>query len=194
MRGTELVAANAAPGFQLHDQFGQPAGLADYAGKVVALTFLYTSCPDICPVVTSQLRQAHDMLSDEASEVAFVAISVDPERDTVERAHEYSQDWGMLERWAFLTGGREELEPVWKSYFLDPFVNRRSEEVHPTPAAGGRTGQGGVQALRQGIAAPYLVDHSAPVYLIDREGRMRIVFTPPLEPQSIVHDIRLLLR
>jgi cytochrome oxidase Cu insertion factor (SCO1/SenC/PrrC family) len=194
IRGTELTSSNNAPGFHLHDQFGRPARLADYAGKVVALTFLYTRCTDVCPIITSQLRQVHDMLGAQVDEVAFVAISVDPERDTVETTHAYSQNWGMLNRWVFLTGGREDLEPVWKSYFVDPFVSQQREEEHPVPTPVVGAGPGGVEAFHLDAAAGYLVDHSAPVYLIDGEGRMRIVFTPPLKPDSIVNDIRVLLR
>ncbi len=50
----------------------------------------------------------------------FVAISVDPERDTVERVHEYTESWGMLDKWSFLVGAEETLRPIWKGYYLDP--------------------------------------------------------------------------
>ena len=65
---------------------------------------------------------------------------------------------------------------------------------------GGEQGQtaealpaGGVDALRQGLRERYLVNHSAPVYLIDREGVMRVVFTPPLDVEAMVHDVRVVL-
>ena len=55
-RGTALDTPDTAPPFQLRDQFGQAVSLSDYLGKPVVLTFLYTSCPDICPIVTETLH------------------------------------------------------------------------------------------------------------------------------------------
>lgn len=186
--GTVLKNADPAPNFQLRDQFDRPVALDDYRGKVVALTFLYTYCPDICPAVTDQLKKAHGML-DADLDVAFLVVSVDPERDTVESAHEYSTKWGMLDKWAFLVGSEPELAPIWKSYYLDPV---RDDDLHERAPA--NTPTAGVDALRRDIATAYTLSHVAPVYLIDAEGRMRVLMTPPLDPEAIAHDIRLLLR
>ena len=194
--GTELTSASPATPFELTDQFGQTARLSDYEGKVVLLTFLYTNCPDICPVVTSQLRDAHEMLGSVADEVVFVAISVDPERDSVEAARAFSESWEMTDNWVFLVGDEEELSPIWKAYYLDPAINAQSREDADTHAEDVRiqsTRRGGVSALRQDIESRYLVIHSTPVYLIDREGIMRVVSTPPLDIDSLVHDIKLLV-
>ena len=188
MLGTVLQASDPAPEFQLRDQFGRSVALADYRGKVAVVTFLYTYCPDICPIVTSHLKQAHRMLGEDAARVGFVAISADPQRDTTERAYAFSEEWGMLKNWAFLVGDEAELAPVWKAYYVAPSIDEHGQT--PTAAP---TPQGNVGALREGIAAPYTVSHSAPVYLIDREGVMRALFTLPFEPQAVVHDIRLLL-
>jgi protein SCO1/2 len=190
MLGTVLSSSNPAPDFELTDQFGQPAALSSYSGKVVVLTFLYTYCPDICPIVTSHLRDAHEMLGDVAGDVAFVAVSVDPARDTVEQAHAYSIRWQMLDRWAFLVGDEEALSAVWGDYYFEPSVDGQS---NGDAEASHKSHDGGGDGLRQEVEARYTVSHSAPVYLIDGEGRMRVVFTPPLEPEDIVHDILLLL-
>ena len=164
---------------------------------MVLLTFLYTNCPDICPVVTSQLRDAHEMLGSVADEVVFVAISVDPERDSVEAARAFSESWEMTDNWVFLVGDEEELSPIWKAYYLDPAINAQSREDsddgHAEDVSTQTTQRGGVSALRQDIKNRYLVIHSTPVYLIDREGIMRVVSTPPLDIESLIHDIKLLV-
>lgn len=194
MLGTVLGdGGQQAPAFELTDQFGQSASLAGYDGDVVLLTFLYTYCPDVCPAVTGHLRTTHELLGGDAEQVDFVAISLDPERDTVERAREYSEDWRMLDKWAFLVGGREQLASIWKSYYVDPL---QAEWTRGEPTASPRTAgqtQSGVDALRREIATRYEVFHSTPVYLIDRDRRIRVIFTPPLDPESLAHDIRLLL-
>ena len=190
--GTVLSSQEPATPFELRDQFGQPVALADYSGRVVVLTFLYTYCPDICPVATSRLQEAHRMLGDDTDQVAFVAISVDPGRDTVERAYDYSQDWDMLNKWAFLTGDEPELSRIWEAYYIDPDIDHGGESKSGT-AHIDESKQGAVGSLQQPVSAGYEITHSAPVYVIDRRGRMRVLFTPPLDPNELVHDIRLLL-
>ena len=190
--GTELRPAEPAMTFELRNQFGQQVSLSDYAGKVALVTFLYTNCPDVCPIVTSQLGDAHAMLGDDASDVAFAAISVDPRRDSVQAASAYSDKWKMTYKWDFLVGGEGELSPIWKAYFLDPVIDEGS---HQTDVHSDEENQpkGDVSGLRDDIADGFLVIHSTPVYLIDRDGIKRVVFTPPLDPEALVHDIRLLL-
>ena len=192
LTGTVISPAGPAPGFELSDQFGRPATLADSLGDVVVLTFLYTYCPDICPIVTSHLKDAHRMLGDDAAGVTFLAVSVDPERDTVERAYEYSEGWGMLNSWQFLVGTQAELSPVWRDYFLDPAAVRPEPSEGENSASHGNDG-GATDSFQAGIAARYNVVHSAPVYLIDRKGTMRELFTLPIDPEAIVRDVRLLL-
>ena len=189
--GTELDPVRAATGFQLHDQFENRLSLSDLTGKVVVLTFLYTNCPDICPVITETLKRAHQQLGDDAQEVRIVAVSVDPERDTAEQAHRYSEERGMLHKWAFLAGEEEELAPIWSAYYIAAqrqkleegggALDRLASEADPhTDADIPKLG--------------YLVTHSSAAYLIDRQGRLRVLFTElSLDPEPLVHDIRLLL-
>ena len=188
--GTVLSNPDPAPEFELVNQFDRPVSLDDFDDKVVVLTFLYTYCPDVCPIVTTQLRDAQDSLGSEAEDVAFVAISTDPERDTVSAAHEYLGKWGLLDRWDYLVGDRGQLEEVWKEYFINPVVDPRDPLASGSPTPGAR---GAVDALGSEILERYLVIHSAPVFLIDREGIRRVVFTPPLEPEKLAEDIRILL-
>ncbi|HAL48492.1 MAG: SCO family protein [SAR202 cluster bacterium] len=175
--GTVLNDDAAAYEFRLNDQFGNPVRLGDFRGEIVVLTFMYTNCPDVCPIVTTQLDSIYDSLGDTVTEVEIVAVSVDPERDTVEEARQYLERWDHADDWTFLVGDRELLERIWAAYYLAPVSE-----------AGGP-----LDALRQLSTEPYPVGHSTPVYLIDREGRRRVVFTQPLDPEKVGHDINLLL-
>ena len=187
--GTVLSSADPATPFELTNQFGRDVALSDYAGRVTVLTFLYTNCPDVCPIVTAQLRDALELLGDDAGEVAFAAVSVDPRRDTVAEALAFSEKWRMTDSWDFLVADEETLSSVWKAYHLDPVVDDEARDAH-----GEKQGQrAGVKASREETARRSLVIHLAPVYIIDRQGRLRALFTLPFEPESLVHDVRLLL-
>ena len=192
--GTELTSRNPAPAFALSNQFGETISLSDYEGKVVVLSFLYTSCPDICPVVTSHLRDALRMLGEDADDVRFVAITVDPERDTVEAVRAFLEKWEMLDEWAFLVGDRARLSPIWKAYYLDPTLDEQQDGGPDNVGASAHHDAGRAGALQQQALGRYLVNHSAPVYLIDRQARMRVVFTLPFDPEAVAHDVTLLLK
>ena len=190
-----------APDFQLWDQHGSEVSLSDFQGKVVALTFLYTYCPEICPGITETMRKASELLDDEAEHLQFLAVSVDPERDTVETALSYSRDTGLHDRWRFLVGTQEELEPVWKAYWLDPSVDssvgyrivhlHEDGELHVHDVDdGGGVSTGDLKVVREGP----LISHSAPVFLIDREGNRRVLLNDlAIDPAPLVHDLRILL-
>ncbi len=190
-QGTELSPPQTASPFQINDQFNQPLALDDLKGSVVVLTFLYTRCPDVCPLMAETLRKAYDSLGDEASETAFVAISVDPARDTTEEVRRFSEEKGMVDRWSFLTGTEEELKPVWRAYYV-----AAEPETNTGGALDTLSGETEAQAVAEDIGAGgYLIGHSTPVYLIDRSGMLRVLHTNlTLDPQPLVHDIRLILK
>ena len=191
--GTILRNQNAgiAPHFTLTNQFGQPVSLDAFRDEVVVLTFLYTNCPDVCPVITSQLREVQAIL--DSDETRFVAVSVDPDRDTAESAREYLQKWELSEEWQFLVGDRPTLESVWKDYYVAPNVTDHDPLESPQASTPAPRPGGALDALSARIAQRYLVVHSTPVFLIDRDGRRRVVFTPPLEPEEVAADIEKLL-
>ena len=193
LSGTVFDPVRDAPPFFLHDQDGRPVSLDSYDRDVTVVAFLYTYCPTVCPAVTSRLRDAQRLLGNDAARVDFVAISVDPERDTAERAGEYLDAWSLDEGWAFLVGSEAELSGVWRGYFVDPvqIVWARGEPTVTPQIAGSERG---VDALLRDIAVKYEVTHAAPVYLLDSEKRMRALHTPPLSPKDVAHDIRLLLK
>ena len=190
--GTTLKSGDIAPNFALTSQADRSVSLESLKGHVVVLTFLYTNCPDVCPIVTSRLREVQMLLESDADDARFVAVSVDPEGDSVESAREYLDKWGLSANWHFLVGDRPELEEVWKAYYVDPAVSDHdpleSGQAGPTPEP-----RGAIDALSAEITNRYLVIHSTPVFLVDRQGNRRVVFTPPLEPEEMAEDIRLLL-
>ena len=77
LQGTDLGSV-PAPAFSLHDQFGKVVTLAQFAGKPLVLTFMYTHCPDVCPIMAERLHSVMVGLGADAQQVGVVAISVDP--------------------------------------------------------------------------------------------------------------------
>lgn len=198
--GTALNEDAPAPDFVLTDQFGDSVRLSEMRGRAVVLSFIFANCPDVCPVVTTQLKRLHDELGEDADSVEFVFVSVDPERDDPRTAMRYLERWGMADEWRYLTGARAELEPIWKAYYIAPVIEdadaARTVAAAPSPSASPQPqppSGGAMDALRAGIAERYSVIHSAPVYLIDREGTRRAVFTPPLDASEMAGDVRALL-
>lgn len=157
-----------AADFTLSDQNGQPYTLGSRGGKAVLIFFGYTNCPDVCPITLSEYKRIKALLGDQADEVEFVYITVDPERDTVERIKEYIGNFDP--EFIGLTGELAELEAVWAAY--------------------------GVYQLKKdtGSAAGYLVDHSTRMYLIDGGGNWRVNFPYGMEAEKIAHDIRQVLK
>ncbi len=191
--GTELNIGESAPRFELTNQFGSSVALDDFAGSVVVLTFLYTNCPSVCPIQTTQLRDAHHALGEDADGVEFVAVSVDPERDTVAAAHDYLERWSLENDWQYLVGERSRLEPLWEDYFIDSTIDD-VETAKVVRESGADIGtRGALDALSAQISERYEISHSAPVFLIDADGWRRVVFTSPLDPDEIAEDIRRLL-
>ena len=90
-----LPVIGPAPDFDLTSQDGKRVTLADLRGKVVAVTFIFTMCPDICPMLTSNMAQVQEMLgADFGKSVAFVSITIDPENDTPEVLKDYAEAFG----------------------------------------------------------------------------------------------------
>jgi protein SCO1/2 len=106
-----------APDFALRDQDGKRATMADYRGRPFAITFVYSTCEDTCPALVDQVRGA---LDDTDADIPLVAVSVDPANDTEARARRFLNERRMTGRARFLLGTREELEPVWTGYGVQP--------------------------------------------------------------------------
>jgi protein SCO1 len=157
-----------APEIALTRAAGTDFHLSEMRGKIVALFFGYTSCPDVCPTTMAELDQALGELGERSDQVQVLFVTVDPQRDTPERVQEYVDHFNP--NFIGLSGSESELAEVWNDYGVFRQV------VDSTSAAG------------------YLVDHTARVTLIDQQGNLRISFPFDTPVEDVVHDLNLLLR
>lgn len=107
-----MWGANYFPNIDLTTHEGKKVKFFDdlVKGKVVAINFIYTSCPDACPMETARMREVKQLLGDRVGkDVFFYSISIDPEHDTPEVLNAYVKNWDLGEGWTFLTGNREEI-------------------------------------------------------------------------------------
>jgi len=162
-RDKPLPVIGPAPQFTLTSQDGKPVALADLRGKVVALTFIYTGCPDICPLLTQKMVDVQDELGAEfGTKIAFVAISLDPEHDTPAVLTDYAQFWGAKpEGWSFLTGSLEAVRDVTRRYGV--FFSKKDDAS---------------------------VEHSQLTTLVDADGQMRVQYLGArFDPEEFRHDL-----
>ena len=104
--------------FRLRDQDGKMVSLRALRGRVVVLTFMYTTCRDTCPLTATQIRGALDDLEQPPP---ALAVSVDPVNDTPERAREFLFKRSLgHDRMRFLLGSRAQLQPIWSAYGIKP--------------------------------------------------------------------------
>jgi len=168
LQGTSLDGAQASD-FRLSDQFGKPIALSDFKGKPVVLAFLYTHCPDICPLTAEKLHSTIELLKQNqqnVQNVAILAVSTDPQRDTQQAALDFSQAHNMQDSWHFLIGPREQLSPIWTSYSVSAKLVTGSNEV----------------------------DHSTGLYVIDKQGRERVFLGDDFTPAQLATDLQTLLK
>jgi len=107
-----------APDFTLTTQEGAQLSLHDLVGKVVAVTFIYVSCADTCPILTTKMAGVQNQLGrDFGPRVFFASITIDPERDTPEVLRRYARVHGANPAgWAFLTGTKAQIADVARRY------------------------------------------------------------------------------
>lgn len=208
-------------GFTLPDQDGKAASLAEARGKVVVLTFLYSSCPDLCPTQGAKILDA--VVAAGVEGIQVYGISVDPESDTPKRARAFMEHQGLPSGPVrYLLGSREQLAPVWSAYGIVPIAATPAEKEAAAAAAerlrSGQPGKSAAEVLgRDSDSAPAAHDehptphdhkyrgrrrhfsadfeHSAYVLLIDKEGRQRVGFPfEQLESEALAADIKTLLK
>lgn len=132
-RGFERIEVNEpAPAFTLTNQDGKRVALKELRGRPVVLTFLYTTCTNVCPVLLQVMISAEQQLGEaERNGVRFAGITVDPKRDTPERLRTYMKERGLEPaRWQLLTGSLAEATRVAADYGVVVRPAPRGDFVH----------------------------------------------------------------
>jgi protein SCO1/2 len=161
-----LTPAKRAPALSLRNYLGQRVNLDQYRGKAVLVTFLYTNCPDICPLIASNLRVAENLMSPATrAKVQLIAVSVDPRNDTPKAVSDFLASHGLTGRMQYLVGNVKELAPVWQAW-----------------------GVGSARDAEQ----PQFINHTGLVYGVTAGGMRLTVYSPEFKPAELVHDVPLL--
>jgi protein SCO1/2 len=166
--GAELSPAQELPALTLKRADGMPFTTADTAGRISLFFFGYTLCPDVCPMTLGQVAKVRRELGADAQYVDIYFVTVDPERDTPERLAQYAArfDPAIIP----LTGTPEELEQARSAF--GALAQKR-----PVPDS----------------AVGYLMDHTATLYLVDPDRRIRLLYSYTTAPGQTAADIRRLL-
>lgn len=163
-------AGHTVRDFRLTDQTGSVITQSTLNGKIYVLDYFFTTCPSICPIMSTQMARAYEKYKGN-EQVIFLSHTVDPENDSVPVLARYAREHGADARqWHFLTGDKQELyDLARKSYFLDP-------------------GEG------KGDADDFI--HTPMFVLVDREKRIRGYYdgTNPSEVDKMIMEIDLLLQ
>jgi protein SCO1/2 len=157
----------AAPDFSLSGSNGADVKLNRYRGKVVALGFGYTSCPEICPTTMAFLAQARRQLGAAGNDLQVLYVTVDPERDNADKLRKFVTAFDPS--FVGATGTPAQLAAVRNAYGIQ------------------------VKRLAPMSDGNYLIHHSSFVYLIDRGGDIRAMMPYGVSVDDIVHDVKALL-
>jgi protein SCO1 len=167
-QGEPLPKIAPAPQFTLTSQDGKQVALTDLRGKVVAVTFIFTLCSATCPVLTPMMSLVQDRLGpDFGTNVAFVSITIDPERDTPEMLKLYAQMYGVdVPGWHFLTGKAPTIQDLTRRYGV--FASKTADGD---------------------------IEHSFLTSIVDRHGVIRVQYLGVrFDPEEFRRDILSLLR
>jgi protein SCO1/2 len=163
----DLTGAEYARQFSLPDFDGKVRTLADFKGKVTAVFFGYTQCPDACPTTMAELAGVAKTLGPDASKLQVVFITVDPARDTPQLLKAYVTNFRP--DFLALRGDETQTREVAKEFkvFYEKVPGRTPET--------------------------YTIDHTAGVYVFDPQGRIRLFARQNMDPGQLAGDIQALL-
>ena len=166
--GLPVTPAKPAPPLALNNYLGTPINISSYRGKAVLVTFLYTHCPDICPLIASKLHTALTrMPAAERRQVQIIAVSVDPHGDTPTTVAQFLAEHKMVGGMQYLIGTQRRLGRVWVNWD----VASQPDETNPA-----------------------LVNHTALIYGITGTGKVKVIYPANFAPAEIVHDVPVLAR
>ena len=166
-RNSDVTGLGYARDFALTDQDGKPRTLADFRGKVVAIFFGYTHCPDVCPTTLSEMAAVMKQLGADADRVQVLFVTLDPERDTQALLKQYVPAFDA--RFIALAGDQDATAKVAKEF-------RVFYQKVPGKEAGS-----------------YTMDHTAASYVFDPQGRVRLFVRHGQGPEPIAQDLKILL-
>lgn len=150
---------------------GSTFRMSEHKGQVMVVFFGYTFCPDVCPTTLAEMAQLYTMLGDNADKVDFVFISVDPERDTVEKLAAYI--------------------PAFNPNFYGLHIPAGPELETAKMTFGAWAEQSPTEKTANG---DYLVDHTAGLAVVDQNGMWRELFSFESTPADMLPDIEYLLK
>jgi protein SCO1 len=166
--GLALSPVKLAPPLSLRSYKGEAVNIEQYRGRAVFVTFLYTNCRDVCPIIASNLRVAQNLMGrEEASKTPVVAVSVDPRGDTPNAVAAFLARHAMTGRMQYLVGSAPELTRVWRAWDVGS-----ERDTHQ----------------------PQLVNHSGLVYGVSASGKLTTVYAANFKPADIAHDVIRLAR
>jgi len=170
-RRTGLPEIAIVPTFELTDHRGKPFGSKDLKGRIWIANFMFTSCPDVCPILTERMVNLHGRLEKYESAVQFVSFSVDPETDTPAVLAKYAKQRGAeFDNWAFLTGDLSSVRKV----VVEGFKQAMEPLLEP--------------------GKPANVLHGSHFVLVDTDGVIRGYFaSDPEGAQTVTQAVSLLL-
>lgn len=166
-QGVDVTGAEYARDIPLADVNGQRRSLKDFSGKVVAVFFGYTQCPDVCPTTLQELVEVKQQLGPQGDRLQAVFVSLDPERDTPAVLKAYLANFD--DSFVGLHGSPEEIAAVAKDFKI--FFKKVPGKTEGT----------------------YTLDHSAGTYLYDPQGRLRVYERYGAGPQVLAQDVKALL-
>ena len=166
-QATDITGAAFARDFELTDHNGRTRRLADFRGKVVAIFFGYTHCPDVCPTTLSDFAIALKSMGDDANRVQVLFVTVDPERDTPELLKQFVPAFNP--NFLGMSTDAQHLKALTQEYKV---VYQKTSERGP---------------------GDYLIDHSAGTYIYDPQGRLRLLMPYGSGADVIAHDLKALL-
>ena len=170
--------------FSLIKPDGNLTNLSDYEGQVLIVSFIYSRCPDVCPIVSSNLRWLSQELADDyETNFSIISVTVDPWWDTQNVLGEYADQRNLS--WPHLTGDLESLEPIWESFHVGLQTYTNVSNVTKEGDSNNTSGR---------HHPDYLVDHSTATIIIDKEHKQRVRWNDlDWEPTLFAEDVQQLM-
>ena len=164
-KSTDITGADYGKTLELTDHNGKPRHLQDFRGKAVVLFFGFTRCPDVCPTTLADTAQALKSLGPLADRVQVLMVTVDPERDKPDVLKSYVTAFN----------------PGFLGLYGDEDATRRAAKEFK------------VYFEKRKEGDDYTMDHSGQSYVLDPQGRLRLLVRPDRIPSDLAADLKTIL-